>query len=576
MMAERGRKGERMQGVQGQERLKEGETLLCVDVIGARNLPSLTQALEGGRAPRLYLVIKHGKQRACTALVKATKQPKWDQKFVFKLNTNQKKNKSAKEHSPDALNHTSHRDQKDPNIVESDTTNNVVASAVKPSKKKDHLFFSMFTCDAHNDVVEAALTQRIRGDGPSLTRMQKDKENQQDGQGGSRATASTLFPSSSSSLDRNNVLDLSTTGASIPMPIRQIGKTVVLLHGPDAAPLQKMKTNTDNDRDSHLLIEWLDIIPTHGGGIHGRSSNIPLFTFGQLGVKIYVQEEGGGGGGVESECISTSESEQQQQPSNVVEQEEKCLGKSIDGAMEKAQHKNQDTTDTSSSSSDKHEEEKEVTPEAKEEEKGKGKEDHSCPVIKKKWQPPSSVDWTAIGATLVRECVHSTAMQGIVKEGEGEGGLLVKLPRNVAAGFKEILALDPTTGVGKNTHTRARVPKDKGKLRKAHKMNMGIRRVLSVAVVGVLLLVGYCCIYQHQLSIYMTHKVSAMAKGLHEKSLLVVPVATGHLARFILTSWSASWFVFYEHVIKGMALSNLTDYCQSESHHYFFPTFGLM
>ena len=30
----------------------EGETLLCVDVIGARNLPSLTQALEGGRAPR--------------------------------------------------------------------------------------------------------------------------------------------------------------------------------------------------------------------------------------------------------------------------------------------------------------------------------------------------------------------------------------------------------------------------------------------------------------------------------------------------------------------------------------------
>jgi len=186
----------------------------------------------------------------------------------------------------------------------------------------------------------------------------------------------------------------------------------VLLHGPDAAPLTR---TGDGDR---LPIEWLDIIPKQGG----RMSNIPLFTFGQLGVRIYVLDD----------------SSAQQSPSHKREEGKREMGALGAGTDEgvapsgdekgEASHQPSESTSDAAADTDRHDKDdddekvtgggrgdsdSEPPPMQKGEmegggttengeggAKGKAGLDDALPLIENPWKPPAQINWEEIQSKL--------------------------------------------------------------------------------------------------------------------------------------------------------------------------------
>ena len=177
------------------------EAKLCVQVVEANGLPMLTNAVEGGRGPKLYLVMRIGTQAAATRLVKASKNPEWRETFVFRVKR---------------------------------TRTGSLAS-------QKRLVIQLYSLESHNAQAEAQMACAV-------------------GKGDGRSNA-----------DLNVEEGLAT---SIPMPIRSLGRTVVLLGSSDAAPLPTLRSGDD------LPAEFFDIIPKRG-----RTSGVPLFTLGSLQLK---------------------------------------------------------------------------------------------------------------------------------------------------------------------------------------------------------------------------------------------------------------------------------------------------
>lgn len=193
---------------------------LCVEVVEARGLPSLTQALEGGGAPRLYIVLKLGKQRASTRLTKATKAPSWRERFIFQLKTE-----------------------------DFDGTASTDAAA-GATRDEAHLVCDLYACDAHMDLAEEQMAATVRGDGRRANGVDDERQ--------------------------------AVLATSIPMPIRSLGRTVILL----------ASSKLHSSRNGLALpVEYMDITPRRG------HRSMPLFTLGQLGVKVYIRDEEGAGDG---------------------------------------------------------------------------------------------------------------------------------------------------------------------------------------------------------------------------------------------------------------------------------------
>ena len=150
---------------------------------------------------------------------------------------------------------------------------------------------------------------------------------------------------------------------SIPMPIRILGRTVVLLHGPDAAPL--------SHRSANLNLQWLDIIPKSGHGM--------MYTVGQLGVKIYL---GGGSAktgtaGLPNHEENTESSMKSTEPESKLPEEHLPKEPSRAAAAE--------SLEVSGSKSD-----------------ALQLKDHSNSKLIHTWKRPSIIDWSTIEAKLER------------------------------------------------------------------------------------------------------------------------------------------------------------------------------
>ena len=150
---------------------------------------------------------------------------------------------------------------------------------------------------------------------------------------------------------------------SIPMPIRILGRTVVLLHGPDAAPL--------SHRSANLNLQWLDIIPKSRHGM--------MYTVGQLGVKIYL---GGGSAktgiaGLPNHEENTESSMKSTEPESKLPEEHLPKEPSRAAAAE--------SLEVSGSKSD-----------------ALQLKDHSNSKLIHTWKRPSIIDWSTIEAKLER------------------------------------------------------------------------------------------------------------------------------------------------------------------------------
>ncbi|QDZ18324.1 C2 domain-containing protein [Chloropicon primus] len=307
-------------GEEGRGRIIEVE----VQVLGAKNLPSLTNALEGGRGPRLYLVLKLGNQVATTRLVKASKHPQWEEEFIFRVK----------------------REDFD-------------------NRKKEHLIIDLYTCNAHLDRADTHMATAVK-DGPSLASLGPAAHGEEDG---------------------------SNLSTSIPMPIRSLGRTVVLLASEDAAPLRTLESGES------LPLQWVDIIPRSG---QARASKIPLFTLGQLGVKVFIRSKESPPPGL-SEPASDSDAAREEEGALDAPSTSPAEVQGVDPQQD-------DEVDSPS-----HAEEKE------------GGKDAPLPVINNMWKPPSRVDWVSISRALEQKELPDVAIPHKEKMdarfGQGRKGL---------------------------------------------------------------------------------------------------------------------------------------------------------
>ena len=296
---------------------------LCVEVVEARNLPSLTNALSGGRGPRLYLVLRLGKQVASTRLVKASKSPRWNETFVFRV---QRKWEQGEEEDREAGDHAHGH----------------------VGKEQERLSIDLYSSDAQLDRAEAHKTSTVIGDGPSPSSLSPRRD-------GEAEAHTALSP-------------------SIPMPIRSLGRAVVSLASEDAAPIPRLPDG------SQAPLEFLDIIPRSG---QARASGIPLFSLGQLGVKIFLAAEG------------LVEEPQASPPPPLMPSLPPMLSPPpLDAAA--AEGKGGEVESQK-------EEPAAAGPERKEIGEGGRGELAEGPAISNVWQPPASVDWDSIARTLERE-----------------------------------------------------------------------------------------------------------------------------------------------------------------------------
>ena len=170
----------------------------------------------------------------------------------------------------------------------------------------------------------------------------------------------------------------------------------VLLSGPDAAPLQVAPSG-------HALpLAWVDLLPKQQG-VMGRPGTMPLYVFGQVGVKVYVQHTSGEGGKGRGEGRGVGAAADDAQTSAGLPS--LSLPSPSPEASEPSVH-----DDASKHASPKPQqgaasEAKEREGEGEGEREGEGEGEGGCAsdtdhVLTGAWSPPGCVDWAVIARLL--------------------------------------------------------------------------------------------------------------------------------------------------------------------------------